>query len=119
DAVGDSVLVYLGGGADALSERFSPASQQWTPSAEPKEALNPGVYTSVVHGGPPYILVLAPKPTPGGHSASGRAWEYTAASKAWAKTAQRARDSRDALFMVVSLGSAVYFVGAFTEVTVK
>ncbi len=112
------LAVFLGIAAGPLLERYAPATSAWSAAPEPQLKLDPGVYTSIVHDDALYLLVLADKVSATQVSASGKLWRFDMTTNTWSIVGERSPDSRDADFMGASLDHELYFVGAFTKLTV-
>lgn len=110
---GGEIATYFGLD-NPLLDRYDAATNTWKNGTEPPETIDPGVYTSVIHDGDIYLLVLLDKIGSKGTSASGKLWKYDAAKDAWSVVGKRSPNERDALFYGTSIGTSLYFVGAFT-----
>jgi N-acetylneuraminic acid mutarotase len=116
DSFGGEVAVYLGGTQGPLLDRYSPETNSWRAGTEPTTPLDPGVYTTVVHGDSLYVLVLADAAGTYGTSATGKLHRYSMPDDEWTLAGQRDPDNRDAYFVGNSLDDGIYFVGSFTRV---
>jgi hypothetical protein len=119
DAVNGEIAVYLGVTTGPLLERYSDADGAWRAGTEPALALDPGVYTRVVHGDSLYILVLADRAGTYGTGATGMLHRYSMPDDEWTLAGQRDPDNRDAYFVGNSLDDGIYFVGSFTTVGLR
>ncbi len=119
DPLGTEIAAYFGLLAGDTLDRFSTATNTWTPGTEPAQKLDVGVYTTVVNDGKLYVLDVADDVTSSSISSSGKLWQYDPAANAWTLAGQRSPDNRDALFFGQPIDQSIYFVGAFTSVSFK
>jgi N-acetylneuraminic acid mutarotase len=119
DAFGGEVAVYLGATQGPLLERYSPESNRWRAGTEPATALDPGVYTTVVHGDSLYVLVLADAAGTYGTSATGKLHRYSMPDDEWTLAGERDPDDRDAYFVGNSLDESIFFVGSLTRIRLR
>ncbi|HRG94984.1 MAG TPA: hypothetical protein PLR99_01975 [Polyangiaceae bacterium] len=113
DTLSTGPAAFFGAMPPAL-HRYDPAKDAWIAGTEPSRPFDAGVYTSLVHQGDLYLLVLVDKLKSRSTESSGKLWKYDAARDAWAIVGTRGADTRDALFGGVGVGDSLYFAGVFT-----
>lgn len=117
DALSTGPAAYFGLLNPAL-HHYDVSKKTWIAGKEPERDFDAGVYTSVVHEGNLYVLVVLDKAHSNRTESSGKLWKYDAAKDAWSIVGTRSPDSRDALFYGAPVGDSLFFVGAFTNVRI-
>lgn len=118
DALSTGVAAYFGIISPTL-HRYDIPSNTWIAGKEPAKPFDAGVYTSLVHNGDLYLLVLVDKLKSRSTESSGKLWKYDAKGNTWAIVGSRSPETRDALFFGTGIGESVYFAGVFTTVNIK
>ncbi len=113
DALSSGPVAYFGAMPPAL-HRYDATRDEWIAGKEPARPFDAGVYTSLVHQGNLYVLVLVDKLKSRSTESSGKLWRYDAAKDEWAILGARSPDDRDALFGGVGVGDSIYFAGVFS-----